>query len=674
MPIYRVQAPDGSVLRIEGPEGATEEELTQAAQASFSAPAPTLRQKVQASAPMRALQGMRDPIDAGAQLLPRGLEFLTSAGGLAPNPVSDFFGSEAKRVDAGVSQNEREYEQARKATGSDGIDLARFAGNVASPANLAIASKLPAMATTGQRIVGGLATGALGGALTPVNTEENPDFGATKRGQILLGGLTGGVSTPILGKVGDFVAAKLAQRAGPRMVELSKTTEEFAKASGLDWDRMAQTERAALQQQVIDAAKKYAGKDPAIAARIADFQREGMDYTLGQVTRKPLQFAQEKNLSQVPGVGDPLTERFAGQGAALRQKVGAFAAGAQEEQQTGQALVDALRAYDDKLSKGVRSAYQEARKAAGKDAEVPMQGLAQDFAEVLNTFGDKVPSAVRSNFARYGIGADDMTQRKIFTVEEADKLLKIINANTSNDPATNTALSALRGAVKKSVTEDAGVDDVFAGARKMAADRFRLQDALPALESSASGRANPDTFVQNFIVSKTARTEQVKQLADALRKENPEAYSAARAQVGAYLQRKAFGENMAGDKPVSPERFAAALRELGTGKLSAFFSPDEISSMQRLSRISAYKDSVPEGSRPNTSGNWGAIMTRLPGMPQSMAVVDALRSGVSNQLNVNRALAAKPGTELTPEQIRQLSQILSVGGLAAGSSAGMQLK
>lgn len=639
-----------------------------------AAPPATLRQKIQASAPMRVLQGMRDPIDAGAQLLPRGLEFLTSAGGLAPNRVSDFFGSEAKRVDAGVSQNEREYELARKATGSDGMDLARFTGNVVSPANLAIASKLPAMATTGQRIVGGVATGALGGALTPVNTEENPDFAATKRGQMALGGITGGVATPVLGKIGEFVASKLAQRSGPRMVELSRTTEEFARASGLDWDRMAQTERAALQQQVVDAAKRYAGKDPAVAARIADFQREGMEYTLGQVTRKPLQFATEKNLSQVPGVGDPLTERFAGQAAAVRQKMGNFAAGAGEEQQTGQALVDALRKYDEKLRAGVSEAYKQARQSSGKDADVPLQGLAQDFADVLDRFGDKVPGAVRSNFGKYGIGPDSLTQRKIFTVEEADKLLKVINDNQSNDIAVNKALGELRSAVKRSVIQDAGVDDVFAPARKMAASRFTLQDALPALESSASGRANPDTFVQNFIVSKTARTSQVKQLADALREESPEAYSAARAQVGAYLQRKAFGENMAGDKPGSPERFAAALRELGTGKLSAFFSPDEIASMQRLSRISAYVDSVPAGAKPNTSGNWGAIMTRMPGMPQSMALVDALRSGMSNQLNVNRALAAKPSAELTPEQIRQLSQILSVGGIAAGASAGMQLK
>lgn len=671
MPVYTVQGPDGRTYKIEGPEGATAEQL---GEVITSRSAPTLRQKIVSSAPARLLQGMRDPVDAGAQLLPRGLEFVTSAGGLAPNPVSDFFGSEARRVDLGISDAERELEQARKATGQTGVDAMRMAGNVFSPANLAVASRMPAMATAGQRVLGGVVAGTAGGALTPVNTAENPDFAQTKAGQMALGGAAGGVLTPIAGAVGDFLTKQLSKLRGPQQITIAKTAEDFARSQGLVWEDMGQAQRAALQQQVLDAAKQYAGKDPAAMLRIADFKAEGMPYTLGQVTRDPAQFALEKNLSQLPGTGAPLTERLAEQGAQLRSKLGAFGAGAQEEQQAGNALVQALRNYDEKLSKGVRSAYTQARQAAGKDAEVPMQGLAQDFAEVLDMFGDKVPSAVRANFGKYGIGPDSLTQRKIFTVEEADKLLKVINANQSNDPAINAALSALRGAVKKSVTQDAGADDVFAAARALAAERFRAQDAIPALDAAASGSANPDTFVRNFVLNKSAQTAQVKRMADTLRAEAPEAFQEARAQVGAYLQRKAFGENQAGDKAFSPERFAAALRELGTDKLSAFFSPQEITQLNRLSRIGAYIDAVPNASRPNTSGNWGAIMSAIPGMPQSAAVINALRSGAANQLNVNRALAAEPAAKLTPQQIEALSKVLAAGGLGAGSLTAQPLK
>ena len=135
-----------------------------------------------------------------------------------------------------------------------------------------------------------------------------------------------------------------------------------------------------------------------------------------------------------------------------------------------------------------------------------------------------------------------MTQRKLFTVEEAEKLLKVINANQSNDPSTNTALAALRDSVKRAVTTEGGAEDVFGGARKLAADRFRLQDAVPALEASASGRANPDKFVDTFIVSKSAQTGQVQKMASLLKESDPAAFREARTQIGAYLQRKAFGE------------------------------------------------------------------------------------------------------------------------------------
>lgn len=642
---------------------------------SQDASMPTLKQKITASVPGRVLQGVRDPIDAGAQLLPRGLEFLTSAGGIAPNPVSNFFGSEAQRVDTGIAQAERQYQQARQATGQSGMDLARLGGNIASPANLAIAARLPAAASTAGRVVTGGLLGSLGGALQPVNTEDSPDFSSTKLGQVVVGGLTGGLLTPVLGKVGDFVAKQIAKATPAQPVVLTKTTEDFARSSGIDWEALGQSERAALQKQVVEAARARAGKDPKVIARIMDFQSEGVPYTLGQVTRDPRQFATEKNLSQLPGVGDPLLERFSSQGAMLRDKLSRFSAGALDEQQTGQSLTNALKGYDEKLSGNVRSLYSQARQSAGKDAEVPMQGLAQDFAEVLDTFGDKVPSGVRQNFAKFGLGTDGSgaTQRKIFTVEEADKLLKVINANLSNDPAANAALDSLRQSVKRAVTQDAGVDDVFSSARKAAASRFSLQEAVPALEASASGRANPDTFVQNFIIGKSARSDQVKKMAELLKQENPDAFSAARSQLGAYLTRKALGENKAGDKLLAPERFASALREIGDSKLSAFFSADEIQQLQRISRIASYMESVPYASKPNTSGNWGAIVTRLPGVPAAIATADSLRTGISNQMNVGRALAAKPPTNLSPDQVELVSRLLGVGALSSGSMVAQSL-
>lgn len=630
---------------------------------------PTTRQQVQASFPMRVVQGARDPIDAGAQLLPRGLEFLTSAGGLAKNPVSDWFGQQAQSVDQGISQNEAEYEAARKATGQEGIDAGRLLGNVVSPANAAIASRLPAAVSTGGRIATGAALGASGGALSPVNTQNNPDFAGTKAGQMLIGGIASGTLTPIAGKVADKFASYIANKRAPSELVMQKSAQDIAQEMGLDYSAMTARQRTSLMDEIRTALQANLGKDPAAAMRKADFEAEGMPFLTGQATRDPLQFAAEKNLAQG---NKEIASVLQQQGKQIRSNLGKYSMGASSEQQGGSALIDALRGYSNKLGEGVKGAYTVARNSAGKDAEVPMQGLAQDFATVLDNFGDKIPSGVLNQFKKYGIlEGGDMTQRKIFTVEEADKLLKVINANQSSDKATNAALTALRGAVKKAVTEDAGADDVFAGARKLAAEKFRLEDAVPALEAAASGAANPDTFVSNFIVSKNAQTPQVQQLAKILREQDPQAFSEARAQVGAYLQRQALGENLAGDKAVRPEMYAKALRQFGEEKLGAFFTPQEIASMQRNARIAAYIDSVPNASRPNTSGNWQAISNvaqKLPFMPTTLALGGALKSTIGNQLDATRALSGKLPTNPTPEDIALISKVLSGGAIAAGST------
>lgn len=179
------------------------------------------------------LQAQRDPIDAGAQLLPRALSTLFSAGGLLPNELSDFFRSEAERVDALVKEEEERYQKER---GEKGFDTGRLIGNILNPANIAVglrAAQGVKVGKTGQAAISGGAVGAL----TPV-TEE--DFAEEKAKQIGIGAIGGVAGEKVIGAAGKVLApgTKAIQEMrrlgvkgtiGQKLGGMFKSMEEFAK-------------------------------------------------------------------------------------------------------------------------------------------------------------------------------------------------------------------------------------------------------------------------------------------------------------------------------------------------------------------------------------------------------------------------------------------------------------
>jgi hypothetical protein len=180
-------------------------------------------QQQQTNAPSSGiLMGIKEPISGAAQMLPKGLEFLTSAGGLAPNPVSQYFGSEAERVRAMNAQEEAAYQQQRAAQGDTGFDVGRLVGNVISPANLVAGAR----AAQGARALGaGLGTqaaaaGAVQGAMQPVN--EPTDFAQEKATQIGLGAVAGKVGEAVASATGK-VLNPLASKAEQTMRDLGVT-------------------------------------------------------------------------------------------------------------------------------------------------------------------------------------------------------------------------------------------------------------------------------------------------------------------------------------------------------------------------------------------------------------------------------------------------------------------
>lgn len=683
---------------VEFPDGMSDDDIAQAIKRSMPAqPAPTGLQEIQASMPLRFIQGMRDPIDGGAQLIDKGMQAI----GVDTNSLHKSVNSGVKSilpdgaaplVDAYFNPNpvsqeiektEQQYQAARQVTSDEkgpGFDGARFTGNIVSPANAALARALPmtAVGIPGKALYGAK-MGGIGGLLQPINEmQEGQSFWLTKATQGGVGALAGSVLTAGAAKLGEAIARRWNTfRSTGTPVNADKIIKESLEEVGQTADDIPAPQLAALREQVNAAFKQNEKLDLPAALRKQDFDSLGIPATGGQITRDASQFARERNLRGVAGVGEPLLTRFEAQNQALQKKVGEFGGkNSSEQYQAGLKLAEALKRVDDGMSEKVSAAYKAARDSSGKDLNVPTKGLAQDYARVISDFGDKVPSGVRYRMEELGLMSG--TQKKVFSVEDAEKLLKTINDNISNDPATNKALGELRNAVKNAVLSADDQGGVFAEARKEAAKRFALQDAIPALKAASTDSTASDDFVRKFVVG--GKTENVKEMAKLLKSAEPEAFQEARNQIGANLQRAAFGENVTGDKIFSPERYAKALREMGSEKLAAFYSPEEIAQLKTVSRVGSYINTTPTAAPVNNSNTAGALMnllTKVPGAPAAASLVNAMRNTVDNSRVVDRALAAKvpkSPADLTPEQIAAMAKLLAIGGAGAGQSAATPLR
>lgn len=391
-----------------------------------------------------------------------------------------------------------------------------------------------------------------------------------------------------------------------------------------------------LKQQVAGQIQQFPEASPAAVVRSQDFRNLGIAPTLGQITRDPMQFAGEMNMRGIPEVGAPLTQRMNQQNTQLQQSLYGLAGQPADAFTGGTQLQATLKTIDDNLGSQVSAAYKAASASSGKNLDVPLQGVAQDYAQVLNDFGDKVPSGVRNNFNQLGLMGG--TQQKTFSIENAENLLKVINANQSNDPATNAALGQLRTSIKNAILSADDQGGVFANARALAAKRFALQDQIPALEAASAENVAPDDFVRRFVTN--GKTNDVLALADLLRSNNPETLAEMRNQMGGNLASAAFGANPAGDARFSPAGYANALRNMGDTKLGAFYTPEEIAQLHTIGRVGGYMNSFPSAAPVNTSNTASAITGLLGAGIKKVPYVGPLIQGAQNRAFVARALAA----------------------------------
>lgn len=170
----------------------------------------------------RFWQGLKDPVEGGAQLLTHALpDGVVKAGSRANNWLADK-GLPVARIPEGgmdelVQQNETTYQARRRAsepknvtslvTGKapePGVDWMRMAGNVASPVSIALGG-VGSAATLPGRIALGAATGATSNALNPV---ISGDYWSSKGKQVATGAAFGGGASAIGSGLARVVSPK----------------------------------------------------------------------------------------------------------------------------------------------------------------------------------------------------------------------------------------------------------------------------------------------------------------------------------------------------------------------------------------------------------------------------------------------------------------------------------
>lgn len=151
------------------------------------------------------LRGLRDPIDAGAQLLTRGLEAVAPSG----SSFEKFMKGQREEVEDINKKAEQEYQQGRASPQMP--DVMRGVGDVVASAPVAAAMPGAAAEGLAARTGAGLLGGAASGALEPVYDTSGGDFWKQKAIQTGTGAAGGAVAPAVVGGAARIVSPKASE-------------------------------------------------------------------------------------------------------------------------------------------------------------------------------------------------------------------------------------------------------------------------------------------------------------------------------------------------------------------------------------------------------------------------------------------------------------------------------
>lgn len=353
------------------------------------------------------------------------------------------------------------------------------------------------------------------------------------------------------------------------------------RAHGLRLDQLPEQVRQRAAQEAADMLKATGKLDATQLVRKINLESLGLGTTDGIVTRDPVKWAAEQELAKGAG-GETMMQRFTANNAKLRAHLAdtadQFGGKANDTFDAGTSVVSFFKAKDQEVADEVSKAYTAVRKQLGDRPGIAFDELLERMAPLADeTAGVPIVTAVKARMTRWGALTKDGEAGAEFTVKKAEELRKFIGQQGGDTKAEQRVRKELIDALDDSVTKSIGFDP-FQTPRQMAKARFDANESSKIIAALDDAKANPDHFVDRYILSKTTTADDLGKFTQYLLQGTP-AQKAAGQQVlndlRQQVSRDIWKKSVVGGSPeeglVSYPKMSQVLESIGPQKMRILF-------------------------------------------------------------------------------------------------------
>lgn len=355
-------------------------------------------------------------------------------------------------------------------------------------------------------------------------------------------------------------------------------------------------------QAIVDKATKKGNVDLGILKRHveADSLPIPVQLTKGQATQDIHLISEEMNKR---GASPKLGDRFNQQNKALTANVDAIRENAapdvfaQTKPEHGGILIDAYKAKDAALNKGISANYKALTDANGGQLPLDVGAFVKSADAALHKelLFDHVPPAIQATIKR-------LNDNGSMTFENFESLrTRLAAIQRSNvDGNVKAAAGVIRNALEDMPLPEgaAGLKPLADQARAAAKARFDLLRSDPAYNSVVTGKATEGNFIDKYVLNGDLKAVQTMKNNLAADQTAQQAMSS-----GAINHLKGSAGIVNGEGTFSQAGFNKALDKIRQqGKLNVVFPPEQAKQIETLGNVARYTQIQPKGSYVNNSG------------------------------------------------------------------------